>query len=308
MSFIGLLKPTGPSGFGHNATAMHVTADLDLSDKSYLITGCNSGLGLETLRVLTSRGARVIATARTLEKAKLACRAAGARKRELTTALACELSDPNSIRVVVDSVKSLGLRLDGIIANAGIMALPRLVQNHGIESQFFTNHVGHFLLVTSLLSQLTCTGRVVMVSSSAHRGTYQGGLRLDDLSGELKGYTPWGAYGQSKLANLLFAKSLAKRLPQPGQRANSVHPGVIMTNLGRHSPLFSALRLVQPLFLKTIPQGAATQCFATAHPHVNQFNGEFLVDCNLAKPSAHGRDAQLAEDLWDATEKIVARL
>ena len=306
MSLYGLFQGKGPSGFGYNSTSNEVTEGLDLSGKTYLLTGCNSGLGAETLRVLTMRGARVLGAARSQEKAAKACSAVTGD----AIPVVCELSEPASVRAAVASVQSMGFALDGIIANAGVMALPKRTLQHGYELQFFTNHVGHFLLVTGLLDQLSDHGRIVMLSSGAHTGTYPEGIRLDDLAAET-GYTAWGAYGQSKLANMLFAKHLATRLPKATQRANSVHPGVIATNLSRHMnraviALFSGLGPI--LALKSVPQGAATQLYVATHPEAAAGNGLYFSDCNPKLPSSHGQDSDLAAALWDKTEEIVAGL
>ena len=305
MSLFGLLKRNGPSGFGYNSTADEVAARVDLSGKTYLVTGCNSGLGEHTVRVLAGRGAHVIGAARNVDKAKKACDAVDGE----TTPLACELSEPQSVRAAVGTVLE-GPRLDGIIANAGIMALPKRTVKHGLELQFLTNHIGHFILVTGLLEHLTDDARVVMLSSAAHKGAYREGIRLDDLSGE-GGYSAWGAYGQSKLANLLFAKKLAERMPTRDQAAGSVHPGVIATNLSRHMPgvvqaVFSTLG--PAVALKSIPQGAATQTYLAVHPDAANVRGEYYADCNRATPSRHGQDDQLATALWDKTEELVAAL
>lgn len=305
MSVLGWIKGRGPSGFGYGSTAEEVTAGLDLSGRCFVVTGCNSGLGLETVRVLALRGARVLATARTEEKAREACASVGATD---FAPFACELSEPASVRAAVAAMRAEGSAIDGIIANAGIMALPQREVRYGVELQLLTNHVGHFLLVTGLLDRLSPSGRVVMVSSSAHQNTYAEGIRVDDFGAE-RGYTAWGAYGQSKLANLLFAKHLATRLPA-GQTANSLHPGVIQTNLGRH--MNPALRVVLslggPLVLKSIPEGTSTQCYVAAHPDTASVTGEYYADCNVARPSAWGRDAALAAALWDRTEALVATL
>ena len=207
MSLLAMIKQNGPSGFGYGSTAEDVTAGLSLNRKSFVLTGCNSGLGLETLRVLTLRGAHVIAAARTLEKAQAAC----ASVSGAATPVACELAEPASVRAAVAKIKSLEVPIDGIICNAGIMALPTLNQAYGYELQFFTNHIGHFILVNGLLDSLTASGRVTMLSSRAHEAAPKGGIDFDNLSGE-KGYSAWSAYGQSKFANLLFAKELAQRL------------------------------------------------------------------------------------------------
>jgi NAD(P)-dependent dehydrogenase (short-subunit alcohol dehydrogenase family) len=304
MSLLSRLKRPGPNGFGYASTADDVTCGLDLRDKTILLTGCNSGLGRETLRVLSLRGARLFATARSLEKARLAC----AETSRDATPLACDLAEPASVRACISAIRQAGARLDAIICNAGIMALPQLEQVHGYEKQFFTNHVGHFLLVTGLLSELGAEGRVVVVSSEAHRRAPKGGIQLDNLSGE-RGYRPWTAYGQSKLANLLFARELSRRLPGPRQTANALHPGVIATNLSRNSPplVRVALALATPLALKDVAQGAATQCYVATQPRLSQ-NGEYFSDCNVIRSSRAGQDLGLARQLWEASERIAREL
>ena len=306
MSLYAALRGLGPSGFGFGSTAEEVAAGLALAGRTVLVTGCTSGLGQETLRVLAQRGATVLGTARTVEKARAACAAAGG---EQAIPLACELSDPASVRACVAEVGRRGHRLDAIVCNAGIMALPRREVAHGIELQLFTNHVGHFLLVTGLLGRLTDDGRVVMLSSEAHRRAPREGIRFDDLGAE-RSYSPWTAYGQSKLANLLFAKELARRLAGTRRTANAVHPGVIATNLGRHMPWIMrvALGVATPLVLKSVPQGAATQTWAAVHPAAAPLSGAYLADCNVARPRRDAEDPALAARLWEVTERIVARL
>lgn len=305
MSIYGFFSGKGPTGFGYSSTAEDVTAGVDLKGKTYLVTGSNSGLGTETARVLALRGARVLVSARTVDKAAEAFKALPGE----FVPFALELSDPASVRAAVATVRGMGHALDGIIANAGIMALPERTVQHGLELQFLTNHVGHFILVTGLLDKLTPTGRVVTLSSGAHHNAYPEGIRLDDLDAA-KAYTPWGAYGQTKLANLLFARELAKRLPA-GQTANSVHPGVIATNLSRHlNPLmkFSWTILGPIVFLKSIPEGTSTTCYVAANPAAATVTGEYWSHCNLATTSPHGRDDALAKALWDKSEAIVASL
>ena len=306
MSLYGLFRGKGTTGFGYNSTAEQVSQGLDLSGKTILVTGSNSGLGLETVRVLLARGARVIAAARTAQKAEEATGGMGAR----VVPLACELSDPGSVRAAIKTVAESGHQLSAVIANAGIMALPKRQVAHGIELQLFTNHFGHFILVTGLLDRLTDDGRVVILSSAAHTGTYRGGIRFDDLDAA-KHYTAWGAYGQSKLANLLFARELATRLPKPGQTANAVHPGVIATNLSRHMPSLvrAVFSTVGPaVALKSVGAGAATQVYVAVHPDAQRTNGEYWADCNVKESSAYGRDMAMAKQLWQVTEEIVAKL
>lgn len=306
MSLLAMLKGKGPSGFGYGSTAEDVTQGLDLTGKTYLVTGSTSGLGLETARVLAMRGGTVYGTTRTLAKAETAYAGLPGELRPVV----CELSKPESVRACVETLQAEGVTLDAIICNAGIMALPKLTQEHGYELQFFTNHIGHYLLVMGLLDQLASDGRVVMVSSEAHRNAPKAGIQLDNLSGE-SGYSAWPAYGQSKLANVLFASHLQAAHFDGTQRvATSLHPGVINTNLGRHMPGFvrGLLAIGAPLVLKSIPQGAATQTYLAVHPNGTQHPGKYHSDVNLATPTKHGQDAKLAADLWAKTEEIVAGL
>jgi len=304
MSLYGLLVGRGPSGFSYNSTAEQVTEGLDLTGRTYVVTGCNSGIGAETGRVLALRGAQVIGCARTKDKAL----AAGEAWPGEVIGVACDLSEPSHVQQAAAEIRATGRAIDGIIANAGIMALPRREARYGIELQMLTNHVGHFILVDGLRESLTEDGRVVMVSSSAHSHPYRQGIRFDDWAAE-RGYQGWLAYGSTKLANHLFAVELSKRLG-PRQVANSVHPGVISTNLLRHqsrllSPLLEA---VTPLAFKTIPQGAATQVYAATHPDTATIEGQYFADCQVRTPSRQARDETLARRLWEETEARVADL
>jgi WW domain-containing oxidoreductase len=306
MSLLSMLKSAGPNGFGYGSTAEFVTEGISLVGKTILVTGCNSGLGREAMRVLALRGAHVIGTARTEAKAAEACRTISGK----ATGLACELADPCSVRACVDSVKKLGVRLDAIIANAGVMALPTLQAAFGYELQFFSNHVGHFILVTGLLDTLSDNGRIVMLSSDAHQRAPKEGIQFDNLNGS-KGYTPWGAYGQSKIANLLFAKELSRRLVSTGKTANACHPGVINTNLFRHlNPVLRATlgTIAEWLVFKSIPQGAATACYLAVHPAAAGITGAYFADCNVIQCRADADDPALAKKLWERTEQIVAEV
>lgn len=306
MSLVSLIRGRrGASGYGYASTAEEVTEGLDLRGKTVLITGVNSGLGEESARVLAKRGARIVGSARTRDKAEAACRSLGPD----AVPVACELSEPSSVRGCVAELRERGLELDVLLCNAGIMALPERTIHHGQELQFLTNHIGHFILVTGLLDQLSERGRVVMLSSGAHHMAPPAGIQLDDLTFE-RGYKPWVAYGQSKLANLLFARSLAKRFAGSARTANAVHPGVIHTNLGRHmGPLMRAGSTIASMIaMKSVHQGAATQCYVAVHPSLANVSGEYFEDCNVARSSRAGRDEALAEKLWARTEEIVAAL
>ena len=306
MSLLSLIKGArGASGFGFASTAEDVTAGIDLSGKTILVTGINSGLGQESGRVLSMRGAHIIGLARTIEKAQEGCSTLSGA----TTPVACELSDPVSVRAAVATIKAAQPNIDVLLCNAGIMALPELHKSNGYELQFFTNHIGHFMLVTGLLDCLTDDGRVVMLSSAAHTMPYKEGIQFDNLSGD-QGYTGFRAYGQSKLSNVLFANELARRFKGTNKTAYSVHPGGIDTNLGRHmqGPFTWAFALVGWVGMKSIPQGAATQCYVTTSPDALLHNGEYFADSNVKAKSAHGQNDEMAKKLWQASEDIVTQL
>lgn len=305
MSLYELFRKNGPSGFGYGSTAEQVTEGMSLAGKTFLVTGSNSGLGLETIRVLGLRGANVIAAARTEDKAKAAC----AGFAGTFSPVACELSSPPSVHACVATLKRQGVPLDGIICNAGIMALPKLETAHGYELQFVTNHIGHFILVNGLLDLLTDDGRVVVLSSEAHRRAPADTIEFDNLDGK-KGYSPWGAYGQSKMANILFTKALAKRFAGTKKTANALHPGVIHTNLARSMTSLASVgfAILGPLALKSIPQGTSTQLYCATHPSLADVSGEYFSDCNPKKPRRDATNESTAAKLWEVSEKIVAGL
>jgi WW domain-containing oxidoreductase len=306
MSLLAALKGNGATGFGFGSTAEEVCAGLDLTGKTIVITGVNSGLGLESARVLGGRGAFIVGLSRTRDKAATTLAALGIDGAPVE----CELSEPASVRAAVSAVKALGRPLDALLANAGIMALPKLEQAHGYELQFFTNHVGHFILVTGLLDALSPAARVVVVSSYGHHFAPREGIQFDNLSGK-RGYSGWRAYGQSKLANVLFARALAKRFAGTQKTANSLHPGGIATNLSRYveTPLTQVLsQSLGWIGMKSVGQGAATQCYVAAHPKAASITGCYWSDCNVAAASALGQNDALAQRLWDESERIVSTL
>ncbi|MBK6461590.1 MAG: SDR family oxidoreductase [Myxococcales bacterium] len=292
------MTTTNATPFGFSSTAEEVTEGLSLAGKTMVVTGCNSGIGMETARVLALRGAHIIGTARTEEKALEAFRTLGIEG----TPLACELSEPRSAAAAARALVAGGRKIDALVCNAGIMALPERELKHGHELQFLTNHLGHFTLVTRALPALAEGGRVVVVSSGAHMNPPDGGIAFDDLT-LANAYLPWKAYGQSKLANILFARALAKRLPS-GQTANALHPGVIKTNLTRHigEAVFDS---IDAKMMKTVPQGAATQTLLAAHPSLAGITGAYYADCKVKAPSAYAQDEALAERLWTESERIV---
>lgn len=294
--------PLGP--FGADSTAEEVTAGIDLSGTTALITGANSGLGYETMRVLAARGAHVLGAARTLEKAQEAC--AGIRGR--TTPVVIELTDFPGIVRGTDAVRSLGIPIDMLILNAGIMALPDLEQVYGLEKQFVTNHLGHFIVGNRLLPEVQAApqGRIVVLSSSGYQWAPEAGIEFDNLSGE-RGYKPNRMYGQSKLANHLYARQLARNLAGTTTTANSVHPGVILTNLGRSFPQWQQVagKLIGWTFMKSIEAGSATTCYVATSPLLGQVSGYYFVDCNPEIPEGpHMENDELAARLWEVSEEL----
>ena len=306
MSIFTIIKgKRGASGFGYASTAADIVADLDLSGKNVIITGANTGLGFESAKQMAAKGAHVIILCRTIEKASVAAAKIG----NGATAVACELSNPTSIKSCVETLKALGLKYDAILCNAGISSTPELDQQNGIEATFFTNHVGHFILATGLLEHLSDTGRVVMVSSMIHAQSYEGGIQFDNLSGEAE-YNGTKCYGQSKLANLLFAKELARRFDGTGRVASAVHPGAIPTDIARRMDgrIAKMVNATFKLFCKNIQQGASTQTYAAVHPDAAAHNGAYFRDCNVATPSKDAQDIDLGIKLWEETQKIVDTL
>ena len=173
----------GPNGLGFHTTAEEVTKSIDLTNKTIAVTGANSGLGLETARVLSLRGAKVIGMARTIEKAN----SIASNANDQFLPLECDLSEPSSITQCAESLIKSGIQIDSIICNAGIMAIPQLHQKYGVELQFLTNHIGHFMLVNLLLPLLTKEARITIVSSSAHKVfSYHDGIQFDNFSGTNK--------------------------------------------------------------------------------------------------------------------------
>ncbi|EPS67753.1 hypothetical protein M569_07022, partial [Genlisea aurea] len=302
----------GPTGFGSRSTAEKVTQGIDASDLTVIITGGSSGIGLETARVLALRNARVVIGARNVEAANDAKRQimesnGGAR----VDVLRLDLNSLKSIKAFADEFLALDLPLHILINNAGIMFCPFALSEDGIETQFATNHLGHFYLTNLLLEKMKDTvrnsgveGRIVNLSSVAHVHPYKGGIRFEKLNDKKK-YDENKAYGQSKLANILHANELSRRLKEEGVNinVNSVHPGLIMTNLFKYKAWFS--ELISLCLWKNVPQGAATTCYVALHPQMKGVTGKYFADCNESKPSKLARDEKLSKKLWDFSNKLI---
>lgn len=304
----------GPSGFGSASTAEQVTEGIDATNLTVIVTGGASGIGLETARVLALRKAHVIIAARNVEAANEAKQLIlNDQPNARIDVLKLDLCSIKSVRAFADSFKALNLPLNILINNAGIMFCPYQLSEDGIELQFATNHLGHFLLTNLLLEKMKETakstgveGRIVNLSSIAHLHTYSEGILFENLNDE-KSYSDKKAYGQSKLANVLHANELSRRLQAEGANitVNSVHPGLIMTNLFKYSAvLFKLVKLVTPLLWKNVPQGAATTCYVALHPNLKGVSGKYYHDCNEWQPSKFATDGKLAKKLWDFSNKL----
>jgi len=299
------------SGFGAQSTAREVLAGMDLTGKVAIVTGGHSGIGLETTRALSAAGATVIVAARSPEQARSAV--AGIAGVEVD---ALDLIDPASIDAFARRFLATGRPLHILIANAGIMAPPLTRDVRGYESQFATNHLGHFQLTVRLWPALAQAGdaRVVSLSSA---GIRFGGVDFEDPSFEQREYEKWTAYGQSKSANALFAVGLDKRGYAHGVRAFSVHPGRIETELARY--LSDQERAVGGVY-KTTEQGAATSVWCATSPQLAGKGGVYCMDCDIAelvldfKMGEMGQqytgvlpwavDPEMAERLWMMSEEM----
>jgi NAD(P)-dependent dehydrogenase (short-subunit alcohol dehydrogenase family) len=304
------------SGFGLHTTAAEVLAGIDLTGKTALVTGGYSGIGIEMVRALVAAGASALVPAR---RPELAAEALADIPRVTVGEL--DLSDQASVTAYAEQVLALGDHLDIVINSAGIMATPEEHVGPGWELQLATNHLGHFALINRLWPLLGQTGgaggsRVVSVSSGGHQFS---GIRWDDLA-FAGGYDKWLAYGQSKSANVLFAVELDRLGREHGVRAFSLHPGAILTPLGRHLKSEDMERLLsygtdgKPLMpeFKSAEAGAATAVWAATSPQLDGLGGLYLEDCDVAPVAnadervtgqalgvfPHARDPVEATRLW----------
>jgi NAD(P)-dependent dehydrogenase (short-subunit alcohol dehydrogenase family) len=313
------------TGFNAASTAQDVLSGIDLSGKTAIVTGGYSGIGTETTRALRGAGARVIVPARDIAKAKAAL------KDVDVEIVAMDLLDPSSIDAFAEALLASGAPLHILINSAGIMACPLVRDARGYESQFATNHLGHFQLATRLWPALKRAGgaRVVALSSLGHR---YASVDVDDPNFERRDYDRWVAYGQSKTANALFAVGMDARGAAHGVRAFSVHPGRIATDLARHLSVeelqkIGALdELGHPVVdlargMKSLTQGAATSLWAATSAQLDGLGGLYAEDCDIAVltdadatlPGSAGMssgvrpwavDPVAAEHLWTLSEKL----
>jgi NAD(P)-dependent dehydrogenase (short-subunit alcohol dehydrogenase family) len=323
MKEIAMVRP-----FGATSTTDDVLSGKDLSGKRVLVTGVSAGLGVETARALAAHGAQVVGAARELAKAERATAEVlrQAAKGGALELVELDLASLKSVRACADALLADARPFDAVIANAGVMRTPFGHTADGFETQFGTNHLGHFVLVNRIASLIVPGGRLVNVSSAGHRYS---DVDLDDPNFERTPYDPRIAYGRSKTANILFAVEFDRRHKTRGVRATALHPGGILTELGRHLQPGEFEATVErinaqhaaegqpPFQIKTIPQGAATSVWAAFVAPAEEVGGRYCEDCQvsqvadgLTSPVSAGArpyalDAEHAKVLWSRSEELV---
>ena len=320
------------TSFGATSTTDDVLSGVNLKGKRILVTGVSAGLGVETARALAAHGAQVVGAARDLNKAKAATEqvrkdaAANGGSFELVE---LDLANLKSVRACADRLLAKGEPFDVVIANAGVMATPFGHTADGFETQFGTNHLGHFVLVNRIASLIRDGGRLINLSSAGHRYS---NVDLVDPNFEHTPYDPFVAYGRSKTANILFAVAFDQRHRERGVRAVAVHPGVIQTELSRYvdpgrtrkdrradKSATRRTRKTGPFQLKTIPQGAATSVWACVVAPAYEIGGQYCENCHVAEivpddtpitavsegVRRYALDPKSAEALWKKSEEMV---
>jgi NAD(P)-dependent dehydrogenase (short-subunit alcohol dehydrogenase family) len=317
--------------FGATSTTEDVLSGVRLEGKRVLVTGVSAGIGVETARALAAHGAHVVGAARDLAKAEAATiqvREAAATDGGSFELIALDLANLRSVRACADTLLAKGEQFDVIIANAGVMATPFGHTADGFETQFGTNHLGHFVFVNRIAPLLREAGRLINLASSGHRFA---NVDLEDPNFERTPYEPFIAYGRSKTANILFAVEFDRRHRKRGVRAAAVHPGGIHTELARHMDPGQVQAMVDqmskqlaaeghgPFQFKTIPQGAATSVWTGIVASAETIGGQYCENCHVGKIVAdevaisaisegvrgYALDPKNAETLWRKSEELV---
>ncbi|XP_024986014.1 short-chain dehydrogenase TIC 32, chloroplastic-like isoform X2 [Cynara cardunculus var. scolymus] len=302
----------GDSGFSASSTAEQVTDGINGSALTAIVTGATSGIGAETARVLALRGVHVVMAVRNTKNGKkVSDKILTETPDAKIDIMELDLNSQKSIRDFAKKYRSSGLPLHILINNAGVLSPPFTLSKEKIELHFATNHLGHFLLTNMLLDTMKTTsyeqkreGRIINVSSVGHRFANKG--TFSDQINDESSYSHVYAYGLSKLANILHANELARRLKEGVDiTANSLHPGFIVTNIFRNFNIFTVLcNMILRHFVKDISQGAATTCYLALNPKVNGVTGKYFSDSNLTEPSERAKDPALAKDLWDFSLRL----
>ncbi len=317
--------------FGATSTTEDVLTGINLKGKRILVTGVSAGIGVETARSLVAHGAHVVGAARDLTKAEAATaevRKDAAANGGSVSLIELDLASLTSARAAADKLLSAGKPFDIIIANAGVMATPFGHTADGFETQFGTNHLGHFVFINRIASLINPGGRLINLASSGHRFS---NVNLEDPNFETTPYDPFVAYGRSKTANILFAVEFDRRHKDRGIRAAAVHPGGIQTELGRHMDPGSIQAMIEqmnkqeaaqgnaPFEWKTIPQGAATSVWAAIVAPAEAIGGQYCENCHVGHLVAddvvisaisegvrgYALDPANAKALWKKSEEMV---
>ncbi len=309
------------ANFGWESTTDEVLQGIDLKGRRALVTGVSAGLGVETARALVAHGAEVVGTARDLQKAQKATATIREAHGDGFSLAELDLANLASVRAAANAIRHDGKPFDLIIANAGVMATPFGRTADGFETQFGTNHLGHFVLVNHLAGLIRTGGRVVSLSSIGHQF---GDVDLNDPNFQSRPYDAIAAYGGAKTANALFAVEFDRRHRKREVRAVAVHPGGILTELARHMTKELIDRMIATIGkesggtssaqrgFKSIPQGAATSLWAGVTAPADLVGGRYCEDCHVAELAAKGAgvrpyavDAERAKLLWKKSEELV---
>jgi NAD(P)-dependent dehydrogenase (short-subunit alcohol dehydrogenase family) len=324
----GEVDMTSRDNYGATTTTDEVLDGIDLSGKLVVITGGASGLGMETARAMAANGAHIVIPARDMARGEAAAQQTrAATGNDQIEVMELDLGSMASTRAFAEAFLARYDHIDLLINNAGVMACPYSETADGLEMQFGTNHIGHFLLTNLLMPALlkgaktSGGGRIVNLSSRGHHRDY---VHFDDPNFKNRDYDKWASYGQAKTANVLFSIGLEKRVTDKGVHAYAVHPGGIMTALGRHLTEEDIRQLMARMTensgdgpaMKSVEAGAATTCYAATAPELEGKGGVYLEDCHIAEIDdkdpvgsvrSYAVDSANAEKLWALSEKIVGQ-
>ena len=276
----------------------------NLDGKIAIVTGANSGMGMATVEVLSDKGATVIMLCRSEERGKEAILKLTENKERNLDLILCDLGDYESIRNFAKAVKEKYDHIDILVNNAGFISLDRQETKEGLERQFGINHIGHFLLTKELLELMGKGSRIVNVASGAHK---TGKIHFDDIN-LTKGFNVIKAYSQSKLANVLFTRELARRVADRGITVNCCHPGAVATNIGidRDTGFGKTITGLLKPFFQTPMEGARTAIFLASDKSVENITGGYFYKCKIAKSSKRSKSKKLAKKLFELSEKLVS--
>ena len=274
-----------------------------LNGKIAIVTGANSGMGLATAEALSDRGATVIMLCRSEERGKAAIAALKGKKERDLDLMLCDLGDYASIREFARCVKEKYRQIDILVNNAGFISLDRQETKEGVERQFGINHLGHFLLTTQLTYMMKPGSRIVVVASGAHK---VGKIHFDDINLK-KHFNVIKAYSQSKLANVLFTRELARRLKKRRITVNCCHPGAVATNIGidRETGFGKTVTGLLKPFFQTPAEGARTAIYLATSDEVRDITGGYFYRCRIAKSSKRSKSRKLAKRLYELSEEMV---